>query len=61
VTYATCPTARLAPLVRESSRRSRTMRFRPAHIRLINRRESRLDCCLVCSNESYLNETYQCC
>jgi hypothetical protein len=61
VPYATCLTARLAHLVRDRSRRIRTMRFRPANIRLINRRESHLGCCLVCSNESYLNETHQCC
>jgi hypothetical protein len=32
-----------APLVRGSSRRITIMRFRPANIRVINRRNSRLD------------------
>jgi hypothetical protein len=37
--YAT-GTAGLAPLVRGSSRRIKIMRFRPANIRLINRRSN---------------------
>ena len=37
--YAT-GTAGLAPLVRGSSRRIKIMRFRPANIRLINRRQN---------------------
>lgn len=39
-----------APIVRGSSRRITIMRFRPANIRVINRRSSRLDrdsCCLL--------------
>jgi len=43
------PTARPAHIVRGSSRRITTMRFRPANIRVINRRDSSLDRCLVCS------------
>jgi hypothetical protein len=39
------------PLVRDSSRRITTMRFRPANIRVINRRDSRLDRCLTCFTE----------
>ena len=48
--YLLCggPEARPAPLVRDSSRRITTMRFRPANIRVINRRASRLDRCLIC-------------
>ena len=37
-----------APLVRGSSRRITIMRFRPANIRVINRRNSRLDRYLRC-------------
>jgi len=37
-----------APLVRGSSRRITIMRFRPANIRVINRRNSRLDRDLRC-------------
>ena len=47
--YAAGLAARSAPLVRDSSRRITTMRLRPANIRVINRRESHLDCCLTCS------------
>jgi hypothetical protein len=50
--YATAPVARLAMLVRGSSRRITTMmagrEARSANIRVINRRMSLLDCCLVC-------------
>lgn len=46
--YAAGLAARPAPLVRDSSRRITTMRLRPANIRVINRRESHLDCCLAC-------------
>ena len=50
--YATGPAAGLAMLVRGSSRRITTMmagrEARSANIRVINRRMSRLDCCLVC-------------
>jgi hypothetical protein len=38
--YAAGLTARSAPLVRGSSRRITIMRFRPANIRVINRRNS---------------------
>ena len=47
--YAAGLRARPAPLVRGSSRRITIMRFRPANIRVINRRDSRLDrhrCCI---------------
>ena len=40
--YAAGLRARPAPLVRGSSRRITIMRFRPANIRVINRRDSRL-------------------
>ena len=43
--------AQLAPLVRGSSRRITTLRFRPAHIRVINRRDSLLGRCLLGSSE----------
>jgi len=50
--YATALVARLAILVRGSSRRITTMMAGPAarsaNIRVINRRMSLLDCCLVC-------------
>ncbi len=50
--YATGLTAGLAILVRGSSRRITTMmagrRARSTNIRLINRRLSCFDCCLVC-------------
>jgi hypothetical protein len=39
--------SRLATLVRGSSRRITTMRFRPANIRVINRRDSQLGQCLL--------------
>src|SRR5215470_2728329 len=41
-----CGTLRSQPafVVRGSSRRINTLRFRPAYIRLINRRDGRLDC-----------------
>jgi len=42
--YAAGPMAEPAPVVRGSSRRINTLRFRPAYIRLINRRDGRLDC-----------------
>ncbi len=41
--YAVSRMAQPAPVVRGSSRRIKTLRFRPAHIRLINRRLHRLD------------------
>ena len=40
-----------APLVRGSSRRITIMRFRPANIRVINRRENYLDRDLRCPQE----------
>ena len=46
--YAASLRAEPALLVRGSSRRITIMRFRPANIRVINRRDSRLDrlrCC----------------
>ena len=50
--YATAPVARLAILVRGSSRRITTMmagrEARSANIRVINRRNSYFDSCLVC-------------
>src|SRR6516165_10854360 len=49
LTYAAGLRARPAPLVRGSSRRITIMRFRPANIRVINRRDSRLGhlrCCV---------------
>ena len=48
--YAAGLRARPALLVRGSSRRITIMRFRPANIRVINRRDSRLGhlrCCLL--------------
>jgi hypothetical protein len=51
--YAVGLQARPALLVRGSSRRITIMRFRPANIRVINRRDSRLGhlrCCVL-SNE----------
>jgi hypothetical protein len=42
LTYAASLRARPALLVRGSSRRITIMRFRPANIRVINRRDSRL-------------------
>ena len=48
-TYAAGLRARPALLVRASSRRITIMRFRPANIRVINRRDSRLGhlrCCV---------------
>jgi hypothetical protein len=47
--------ARPAPLVRGSSRRITIMRFRPANIRVINRRASRLGhlrCCVLLNIDS---------
>jgi hypothetical protein len=47
--------ARPALLVRGSSRRITIMRFRPANIRVINRRDSRLGhlrCCVLTNIES---------
>jgi hypothetical protein len=41
--YAAGPWARPARLVRGSSRRITIMRFRPANIRVINRRDRRFD------------------
>jgi hypothetical protein len=41
--YAVSRRAQPAPVVRGRSRRIKTLRFRPAHIRLINRRLHRLD------------------
>jgi len=53
--YATGPSAQLATLVRGSSRRITTMmagrEARSTNIRLINRRQSRLDRCLLCFTE----------
>src|SRR5947209_5717693 len=42
--YAVGLLAQPAPVVRGSSRRINTLRFRPAYIRLINRRDNRFDC-----------------
>lgn len=42
--YAASPWTGPALVVRGSSRRIKTMRFRPAYIRLIHRRNSYLDC-----------------
>jgi len=42
--YVAGPWAQSAIVVRGSSRRINTLRFRPAYIRLINRRNRRLDC-----------------
>jgi hypothetical protein len=53
VTYAVGFRAEPATLVRGSSRRITIMRFRPANIRVINHRNSRLDrdsCCLLRKN-----------
>ena len=50
LTYAAGLRARPALLVRGSSRRITIMRFRPANIRVINRRDSRLGplrCCVL--------------
>jgi hypothetical protein len=50
LTYAASLRARPALLVRSSSRRITIMRFRPANIRVINRRDSRLGhhrCCIL--------------
>ena len=68
LTYAAGFRARPALLVRGSSRRITIMRFRPANIRVINRRDSRLDhhrCCVLtnahdeqdCSDEQYADAT----
>ena len=46
--YATGFWAELATLVRGSSRRIMTVRFRPAYIRVINRRFVALNCHLLC-------------
>ena len=46
--------ARPAPLVRGSSRRITIMRFRPANIRVINRRDRRLGhlrCCVLLNSK----------
>ena len=48
VTYAVGFRTEPATLVRGSSRRITIMRFRPANIRVINRRNSRLDRNLRC-------------
>jgi hypothetical protein len=48
-----------APLVRGSSRRITIMRFRPANIRVINRRENYLDrdlCCLLTKSKNKKEE-----
>jgi hypothetical protein len=53
--YAAGLRARPAPLVRGSSRRITIMRFRPANIRVINRRDSllgHLRCCVPPSSEN---------
>jgi hypothetical protein len=53
--YAAGLRARPALLVRGSSRRITIMRFRPANIRVINRRDSRLGplrCCVLSNLES---------
>jgi hypothetical protein len=50
INYAAGFRTESATLVRGSSRRITIMRFRPANIRVINRRNSRLDrdsCCLL--------------
>ena len=52
--YAVGLRAEPALLVRGSSRRITIMRFRPANIRVINRRDGRLDrhpCCVSTENE----------
>jgi len=46
--YAVGLRTKPAPLVRGSSRRITIMRFRPANIRVINRRENHLDRNLRC-------------
>jgi hypothetical protein len=46
--YAAGLRAEPALLVRGSSRRITIMRYRPANIRVINRRNSRLDCHRCC-------------
>jgi hypothetical protein len=54
LTYAAGLRARPALLVRGSSRRITIMRFRPANISVINRRDSRLGhhrCCVFASAE----------
>ena len=54
LTYAAGVRARPALLVRGSSRRITIMRFRPANIRVINRRDSRLGhhrCCVLLGAE----------
>jgi hypothetical protein len=54
LTYAAGLRARPALLVRGSSRRITIMRFRPANIRVINRRDSQLGhlrCCVLSSIE----------
>ena len=53
--YAAGLRARPALLVRGSSRRITIMRFRPANIRVINRRDSRLGhlrCCVLSNIKS---------
>ena len=53
--YAAGLRARPALLVRGSSRRITIMRFRPANIRVINRRDSRLGhlrCCVLANIKS---------
>ena len=53
--YAAGLRARPAPLVRGRSRRITIMRFRPANIRVINRRDSRLGhlrCCVLSNTTS---------
>lgn len=47
-------TAQPASLVRGSSRRIMTMRFRPADIRVISRRFSRISCFLRCGSISFI-------
>ena len=49
--YAT-GSAGLAITVRGSSRRIKIMRFRPANIRLINRRLNCPDCCWLCPRKT---------
>ena len=49
--YAAGLRARPAPVVRGSSRRIMIVRSRPANIRVINRRDSRLDCHRCCVHE----------
>ena len=46
-----------APLVRGSSRRITIMRFRPADIRVINRRICLLSCYLLCRPPAWLRKT----